>query len=100
MAFDFEATEDTDDCLAPRVVGSAGGPMDALGPLIEVRGLGPADETRACEGVAVRDAEELDGPLSCFVGDLAGDLACSGVSRQGGTGARGGGWRWRCLLSC
>lgn len=37
------------------------------------RVLDAAEGTRAFDGVAVRDAEALDGPLICFVGDLVGD---------------------------
>lgn len=44
---------------------------------MDVRGLAPADETRAFDGVPVREADELGGPLSCFVGDFAGDLVTS-----------------------
>lgn len=70
----LEATDDMEDCLAVRVEGRAGGPIEVRDPLIEVRGLLPTDETRVFEGVPVRDAEELGGPLSCLVGDFAGDL--------------------------
>lgn len=47
--------------------------MDVREPGAPGRTLEPAEGTRGLDGVAVRDAVALGGPLICFVGDLVGD---------------------------
>ena len=70
--------EDTEDCLAVRVVvvGFGGGPMDVrCGPVMDVRLLAaPAAGIFVLEGVPVREAAVLDAPLWSLVGDFNGDL--------------------------
>lgn len=67
--------EGTDECLAAlAAVEVAGGAMDARCPATDKRLLGPGGGAREeAEGVAVREATVLGGPLKVLVGDLAGD---------------------------
>jgi hypothetical protein len=49
--------------------------MDVLAPVDGGRPpLEAVEETRVVIGVTVREPDALGGPLSCFVGDLVGDL--------------------------
>lgn len=71
MAPGLDAIEDVDACLV-RGVGTGGGPIDVRTPEVG-RVLEAADGTRTLEGVAVREAAALGGPLNCLVGDFVGD---------------------------
>lgn len=51
--------------------------MDVRDAGRDVRGLPVADGTRTVDGVPVRDTLALEELLSCFVGDLEGDLVLS-----------------------
>ena len=74
---DLPVVDDTDACLVVLDAGNAGGPMEDLVPAAEGRDLVPAliEETRAFEGVPVRELAALDAAVepSCFVGDFVGD---------------------------
>ena len=69
--------EDTEACRVVLEAGNAGGPMEVLVPAAEgrVRVPAPIEETRALEGVPVRELAALDAAVdpSCFVGDFVGD---------------------------
>jgi hypothetical protein len=70
----LEVFEEMEDCLAVLDAGRAGGPIDVL-----VVGFGfiPALDTRAFDGVLVRELEALEDMMP-LVGDLVGDWGTSG----------------------
>lgn len=68
----LDATDDIEACR--RDAGTAGGGIDVLWELIEVRVRAPAEGTLAAlDGVPVLETVVLDAALSGLVGDLAGD---------------------------
>lgn len=73
--------DDTDDCLAVREAGIAGGPIEVLFPAMDVRVLAPAEGTLALEGVPVLEADALEAALIGFVGDLVGDYRLFNVNK-------------------
>lgn len=74
--------------------------MDSRWPAAAGRALAAVEAARAFDGVPVREADELGGPLrSCLVGDLTGDLTAGQQAGRGGAGGvegcRGRGHRVR-----
>jgi hypothetical protein len=71
-----EMVEEVETCLAVRLEDMAGGPMEVRAPGAEGRVvLEPVEGARVWDGVPVREAEVLGGPLIILVGDLVGDRA-------------------------
>ena len=69
----LEIAEDVEGCRVVRAPGTAGGPMEVLVPVVAGRAFDPAEGARVWDGVPVRDADALGGPLVSLVGDLVGD---------------------------
>lgn len=70
----LEVVDETDGCRVVLEAGAPGGPIDGRPAPMDGRGFIPAEETRALDGVPVREVEPLEVAVAiCFVGDFVGD---------------------------